>query len=589
MITRRTDAKHLFGAENIRNCEKYVLSIQQRLDKAVATNNAKRIRHIFDLLTKRSFAVKVLAVYRITKRNTGKNTAGVDGVAIPKDNTEQANRIATRLLNAIDVLAKPDTIHRVFIPKTNGKKRPLGIPTLKDRIIQEIIRIALEPITEYYSHDHSFGFRPKRSCQDAIAHLFTKLARRTSPRYVIEGDIKGCFDNISHTHIADTLKAWSVPSQTVNLINKMLKAGIFHNGEVYDNETGTPQGGVISPLLANIALTALDNFLENNHIKKISKGTVNPLVRYADDFIIVCKSKSDAVAIKQSIKDFLHCKIGLTLSDEKTRITHIYEGFDFLGFTLRKYKKYKNKPCVKPSDYVLLIKPQKEKIQNVLRECRKVMSENKTATQSTLIYLLNPKIVGWANYYKYVVSNEIFGKIDRILWYNLLNWAKRRHPQKTNAWIIRKYYRRRSKKRKQRFCDENITLYEMIQVLSKKRFIKVKREMRVYNVDHAEYWGKREYEKSYNRLYVRQAREIFETQNGICPYCKSQITENEVVNNEAHVHHMLPRTFGGTDSKSNLRLLHKECHVDLHKRLSRKKMAEIVKIQRLDYINAKCY
>ena len=332
MITRRTDAKHLFGAENIRNCEKYVLSIQQRLDKAVATNNAKRIRHIFDLLTKRSFAVKVLAVYRITKRNTGKNTAGVDGVAIPKDNTEQANRIATRLLNAIDVLAKPDTIHRVFIPKTNGKKRPLGIPTLKDRIIQEIIRIALEPITEYYSHDHSFGFRPKRSCQDAIAHLFTKLARRTSPRYVIEGDIKGCFDNISHTHIADTLKAWSVPSQTVNLINKMLKAGIFHNGEVYDNETGTPQGGVISPLLANIALTALDNFLENNHIKKISKGTVNPLVRYADDFIIVCKSKSDAVAIKQSIKDFLHCKIGLTLSDEKTRITHIYEGFDFLGF-----------------------------------------------------------------------------------------------------------------------------------------------------------------------------------------------------------------------------------------------------------------
>ena len=385
------------------------------------------------------------------------------------------------------------------------------------------------------------------------------------------------------------LKAWSVPSQTVNLINKMLKAGIFHNGEVYDNETGTPQGGVISPLLANVALTALDNFIENNHSQKITKGTVNPLVRYADDFIIVCKSKSDAVAIKQSITDFLHCKIGLTLSDEKTRITHIYEGFNFLGFTLRKYKKYKNKPCVKPSDYVLLIKPQKEKIQNVLRECRKVMSENKTATQSTLIYLLNPKIVGWANYYKYVVSNEIFGKIDHILWSNLLNWAKRRHPQKTNGWIIRKYYRRRSKKRTQCFCDDNIRLYEMIQILSKERFIKVKREMRVYNVDHAEYWGKREYEKSYNRLYVRQAREVFETQNGICPYCKSQITENEVVNNEAHVHHMMPRTFGGTDSKSNLRLLHKECHVDLHKCLSRKKMAEIVKTQRLDYINAKCY
>ena len=592
METRRTDAEHLFCAENIRNCERYVFSIQQRLDKAVATNNVRRIRHIFDLLTKRSFAVKVLAVYHITKRNKGKNTAGVDGIVIPKGDATEANRIAMRLLNAIDVKSKPNAIRRAFIPKTNGKKRPLGIPTLRDRINQEILRIALEPIVEYHSHDHSFGFRPKRSCQDAIELLHTKTARKTSPRYIVEGDIKGCFDNISHKHITKTLTTWRVPSQAVNVINSMLKAGIFHNGEVYDSETGTPQGGVISPLLANVALTALDDFIENNHSWKNNGHTTNPLVRYADDFVIVCKSKLDAVEIKQSIKNFLDKEIGLTLSDEKTRITHIYKAFDFLGFTIRKYPKYKNKPCVNPADYVLLIKPQKEKIQNVLRECHKVISENKTATQSAVVCLLNPKIVGWANYYRYVISSKIFKKIDYILWQSLLNWAKRRHPQKSMAWIIQKYYTRRNKGRTLYFRTkkENGTkLQEMQHAFSKKRFVKVKSGTRVYNADHAKYWEKREYLKSYYRLFVKWIRDLFEKQNGTCPYCKSQITEANVVNSEMHVHHMLPRTLGGTESYSNLRLLHSECHIDLHKRLSREEMAEIVKTQRLDYINAECY
>jgi RNA-directed DNA polymerase len=589
--TRRTDAENIFGAENIHNCEKYVFSIQKRLDKAVATNDAKRIRHIFDLLTKRSQAVKTLAAYRITKRNKGKYTAGVDGVAIPKKDTKGSHRLSMKLLNAIDINVKPDTIRRVFIPKPNGKKRPLGIPTLRDRIIQEIIRIALEPIVEYHSHDNSFGFRPKRSCQDAIGQLFNKLSRRTSPRYVIEGDIKGCFDNISHEHITNTLKSWYVPSQTTNLINNILKAEIFHNGEVFDSETGTPQGGVISPLLANVALTAFDNFIENNFSRKTTKGTVNPLVRYADDFIIVCKSKSEAVKIKESIKVFLQERIGLTLSDEKTHITHIYRGFDFLGFTLRKYKKYKNKPCVEPSDYTLLIKPQKEKIHNVRRECRKIISENKSATQEILIFLLNPKIIGWANYYRYVVSSQSFGMIDYEIWHNLLNWGKRRHPQKSKTWIIHKYYTRKRIGRTKRFCNKQkyVYLQDMGQILSKRRFVKVKREMRVYNADHAEYWYKREYLKSYYRLFKKRIRTLFEKQDGLCPYCKTQITETEVVNNKVDIHHMLPRSFNGKDSQSNLRLLHKECHIELHKRLTRKEMAEIVRIQCLDYINAKCY
>ncbi len=591
METRRTQEVNIFSAENIRNCERYVFSIQQRLDRAVATNDVKRIRHIFDLLTKRSQAVKILAVYRITKRNTGKNTAGIDGMAIPKGNTREANKIAMRLLNTIDIKAKPDTIRRVFIPKGNGKKRPLGIPTLRDHINQEILRIAIEPIVEYHSHNQSFGFRPKRSCHDAIGSLHNKLASRYKPRYIIEGDIKGCFDNISHTHIVEKLKAWQVPSQITSLINSILKSGILYKGYVYNSETGTPQGGVISPLLANVALTTLDDFIETHYSWNSGGNRINPLVRYADDFVIICKSKTIAVKIKEAVKRFLHTHIGLTLSEEKTKITHIYKGFNFLGFTIRKYKRYKNKPCVNPSDYILLITPQKEKIQGILRECIGAMNRQKTATQNSLIHLLNPKVIGWANYYRYVVSSQVFGNIDYILWRRTLHWAKRRHSQKNMAWIIEKYYTRQGNTRILRFTDKKAksTLGTMSKVFSKKRFVKVKNGMRVYNADHAEYWNKREYLNTQKRLYTKQSRVLFEKQNGLCPYCKSQIAETNVVNYETHVHHMLPRAFGGTERYSNLRLLHNDCHVDLHKRLSRREMAGIVKTQRFDYINAKCY
>ena len=338
VITRRTQEVNLFSAENIRNCEQYVFSMQQRLDKAVATNNVKRIQHIFDLLTKRSQAVKILAVHRVATLNQGKYTAGVDGIALPKGDKPKADAMKMSLLKLIDINAKPDNIRRVYIPKANGKKRPLGIPTIKDRINQEILRLAVEPITEYHFHHNSFGFRPKRSSHDAIGLLFSKLANRYRPRYIVEGDIKGCFDNISHEHIIDTLSSWKVPNFATSLLKDFLKAKVFHNGEVFDNETGTPQGGIISPLLANVALTSLDNFIDKNHSWVTGGNKVIPLVRYADDFVIVCKSKTIAVNIKQNIKEHLS-KIGLTLSDEKTKITHIYDGFDFLGFNIRKYKK----------------------------------------------------------------------------------------------------------------------------------------------------------------------------------------------------------------------------------------------------------
>jgi RNA-directed DNA polymerase len=374
------------------------------------------------------------------------------------------------------------------------------------------------------------------------------------------------------------------------LINNFLKAKVFHNGEVFDNETGTPQGGIISPLLANVALTSLDNHIDENHSWGYGISKVIPLIRYADDFVIVCKSKTTAVNIKQSIKKHLS-KTGLTLSDEKTKITHIYDGFDFLGFNIRKYRGTHQKSN-KPSDYSLLIKPQRENVDKVLKGCKDIFVKNKASKQDSLILQLNPKLQGWANYYRYVVSSSIFSKIDKTNWNRTLNWAKRKHPEKSLKWIYSKYYSRYGKTRMKNFMDKlnNIRLIHMQDIFSKKRFVIVKNTMRVYSAKDADYWRSREYHNTFNRLFVRKLRELFSRQEGNCPYCESQIIEEEVVNGEIHAHHMLPRTFGGTDRYSNLRLLHRECHIELHRRLSRKKMNDIVKTEMIDYIkNLKDY
>ena len=580
---RRTQEENIFSAENIRNCERYVLSIQKRLDRAVATNNSKRIRHLTDLLTKKSQAVKILAVYRITTENTGKNTAGVDGISTPKDKVERDN-FRHRLISEIDITKKPDPIKRVHIPKANGKKRPLGIPTTSDRIIQEILRIALDPIVEYHSHSNSYGFRPKRSCHDAIAHLFNTLSTKWSKRYVIEGDIKGCFDNISHEHILETLRGWNIQSQIVDIIKSMLKAKINYNGQITSSDKGTPQGGVISPMLANVALTAFDNYYEKTHGKYRNRNLYSrPMIRYADDLVIVCESKQKAVEIKADITQFLSDKIGLELSDEKTKITHIYKGFDFLGLTLRKYKKkhLKNKKTKDPSDYVLLITPTKESVQELIDGCKEAINQRKTAPQSALIKALSPKLTGWGMYYRHVVSANAFGKIDKYLWGKLNRWAKRRHPNKGIKWVIRKYFDTKTWD----FRDKD-NAYELLKLgqIPIRRFVMVKKSKRVYNPDDTEYWNKREYTNAFNQIASVRMRRLYHRQTGKCDICRLPMSQNDIKKSSLHTHHMKPRSLGGTESYSNLRLLHGDCHIKLHAKLSRQTMYEAVVKHSLDYI-----
>jgi RNA-directed DNA polymerase len=598
--------KDIFNAGNIRNCEKYTLAIQRKLDRAVVGNDNDSIREIFNLLTRKSNAVKTLATWRITQRNAGKYTAGVDDIKIPYGTRAEQNAVRLSLLDEIDIQRKPDNIRRTFIEKSNGKKRPLGIPTLRDRIVQEILRIAIDPIVEYHFNDNSYGFRPKRSCQDAQRLLHMKLGKPNSPRYVLEGDIKGCFDNINHEHIIKTLREWSVPKWATKTIEQMLKSGIFYNGEVYDNDTGTPQGGVISPMLANVALTTLDEFCfeKYGYTSKNSKSdrvySTNPIVRYADDFVIVCKSEPQTKQIKGEIAQHLKEVVGLSLSEEKTHITHIHKGFNFLGFNIRKHhigngkqgipkgKKQRMNDYGKHGDYELLIKPQKEKAQKLLQSCKEELEKRLTLTQDEILRILNPKIRGWGMYYRFAVSKQTFSKVDWLLWRKLYNWAKRRHPKKTKSWIINRYFHKVGG-RKHIFKDQDtgIEIYRLADIPIT-RFVKINTTNRVYdtNPDTIEYWEKREHVNAYKQIESVRIGQLYQKQHGKCPYCNSRISEHDIAETQVHVHHMRPRSSGGKDGYNNLRLLHSDCHRELHANYSRKLMTELTD-KGIDYIRYK--
>jgi len=295
--------------------------------------------------------------------------------------------------------------------------------------MQMLHALALQPIAETTADPRSFGFRKNRSTQDAYHYAFVCLSRKSSAQWVLEGDIKGCFDNINHDWLLD-----NIPMDK-SILTQFLKAGFVYNRHLNPTKAGTPQGGIISPILANMTLDGMEKAIASKyHVGKngnIDKTRFNPekvhFVRYADDFVVTATTEETAKDIADVVKEFL-VERGLELSVEKTRVTHIDDGFDFLGWNFRKYKGK------------LLVKPSKTSIGKVTRKISDVIKRGKAWKQENLINALNPIIVGWSNYHRSVISKEVFSNLDHRMWNMLWSWAKRRHPNKSNTWIARKYW-----------------------------------------------------------------------------------------------------------------------------------------------------
>jgi RNA-directed DNA polymerase len=403
-------------------CEREVRRLQARIVKAVQEGRWGKVKALQRLLTC-SFHGKALAVKRVTE-NRGKRTAGVDGVVC---GTPASKYKTIALLRRRGYQPKP--LRRVHIPKANGKLRPLGIPTIHDRSMQALHLLALIPVAETTADGNSYGFRPGRSTADAIEQCFILLSRKAGAMWVLEGDIRGCFDNISHE--------WMLRNIVMDreILRKWLKAGYMENGALFDTEAGTPQGGIISPTLANLVLDGLERLLAASFKKKKKPGKhyYNPkvaLVRYADDFIITGASQDILEKkVRPLVEQFMRER-GLELSPEKTCVTPLAQGFDFLGQNIRKFGDK------------LLIRPAKKNTEVFLAKVRQCIREGRGLSQMQLIRQLNPLVRGWAYYHRHVVATRTFEKVATVMFESLWRWAKRRHSGKSSAWTLKRYWHR---------------------------------------------------------------------------------------------------------------------------------------------------
>jgi RNA-directed DNA polymerase len=387
--------------------------LQRRIAKAIKENRWGKAKALMYLVSK-SFYAKLLAVFRVTA-NKGKNTPGVDNFIWINGYDKL---IAAKNLKTRGYSCKP--LRRIYIPKKNGKKRPLSIPCMDDRAIQALFLIALAPVAETTADKNSFGFREKRSCADAIAQCFNILSRKNCAQWILEADIKACFDQINHK--------WILRNCPVNktILNKWLKAGYIEKGKLFPTNKGTPQGGIVSPVIMNMVLDGLETLI-NRKFPRWKKLKVN-FVRYADDFIITAKDK--AIITEQIIplvKDFLKER-GLELSDEKSKITHIDQGFNFLSQNVRKYKGK------------LLIKPSRKSVQSFKDKIKTIIKDNKGIPAHDLIKILNPVIRGWANYHKGICAKDTFNKMDNFIFRKIWKWAKHQHGNKSQKWIFNRYF-----------------------------------------------------------------------------------------------------------------------------------------------------
>jgi RNA-directed DNA polymerase len=544
-----TDEPLTWHQINWRQAERNVHRLQTRIAQATQAGKWGKVKALQRLLT-HSLSGKALAVRRVTE-NTGKRTPGVDGETwkTPEQKTQAIQLLQQRGYH-------PQPLRRIYIPKSNGRKRALGIPCMKDRAMQALFLLALEPVAETTADPNSYGFRPARSTADAIEACFINLCQKNRAEWILEGDIKACFDQISH----EWLLAHIPMDKTI--LKKWLKAGYMENRRLYPTEEGTPQGGICSPVIANMALDGLEQLLAS-HFPKRGKTDIQTkvnLVRYADDFIVTGVSKELLEQeVKPLVEQFLRER-GLELSPEKTIITHIDQGLDFLGQTVRRYHEGKQ---VK-----FFITPSKKNVKAFLLKIRKRIRESRSETAAELISDLNPQIRGWAMYHRHVVSKRVFHDVDHAIFQALWAWARRRHRNKPRRWIKAKY-----------FCQVGLDHWVFTGMFKEEsgqmrashlfaasslriqRHTKIRAEANPHDPAWEAYFEKRlDLHMVATLKGKRWLLHLWKEQAGLCPVCQQKITKIT----GWHSHHILWRSKGGSDRAENRVLLHPTCHRQIH-------------------------
>lgn len=507
----------------------------------------------------RSYSNRLTSVRRVTQQNQGRRTAGVDKVLV------KTPAARGQFVDDVSMYrpwqARP--AKRVYIPKANGKLRPLGIPVMRDRALQAMVKNALEPEWEARFEGTSYGFRPGRSAQDAAGQIFLIANGTQNRRWILDADIKGAFDNIDHEYLLQTIGL--APGR--ELIRQWLKAGYVDMGTLHTTDAGTPQGGVISALLANIALHGMESALGVT-----TKSKTNPrLVRYADDFVVFCHTQEGAKQARERLTGWL-AKRGLTFWEEKTRIVHLTEGFDFLGWNFRHYKVTDTR-----SGYKLLIKPSKKSVGNIREKLRAIWMKHRGKPVDAVIQQLNPVIRGWANYHCNMVSCDTFHDLDNWMYERTRSHVCFMHPMKTTKWKQRRYWGKRNPNRPKDnwvFGLEGQHPYlRQFAWTNIKRHIPVKGTFSPDDPDRRDYWAKRRLAKA-GQTQTQKWRTLLLRQHGLCPRCGESIIESlaegtVTMVEEMQQHHQRPRKQGGTNAWDNLVILHLYCHQQVHSDMRR--------------------
>jgi RNA-directed DNA polymerase len=519
-------------------CHRRVRSLHRRIVQAAQPGAWRKVKRLTDLVV-HAFAARALAVKRVTE-NTGKKTPGVEGARweTPAKKAHAGARMG-RWRGY-----RPAPLKRIDIPKKNGQQRPRSIPTLTDRARQAVDLQALQPIADTTGDQHSYGLRPKRRCADAIEQCVKILRQRSSAPWILEGDLQGCFDNMGFAGLETPIPR---PNQ---LLATWLRSGFMDHGALFPTTAGVPPGGILSPVISTMVWDGLEAVVQggNGH-RRVHH--IND-VRWADDVLVPATAREVLEETVLPRSNAVLAARGVRRSRTKTVRTHISQGLDFFGQTLRTYERPQGKPAKRQ------MPPSKASLQAINARVKALWKQSTGSTPAQLIGTLNPVLRGWANYHRHVICGTTFAHLDGFVWRRLCRWAKRRHPDKTGRWIAARYFPH-PRGEPWRFTDPDTgtPILRLQEAVNPQRHIKVKGDANPFDPTWEVYCQPRDRQLTLHASSPGRAT-ILNQQTGLCPVCRQVIPCEEVLaRHHRDGHHQNNRL-------AHLVVLHPTCHRQVH-------------------------